>query len=239
MIRKTIPLLILSVLAGCQTTNTNQAKLDSSEPEYQTEAVTELAPQDSQPMAANGNVYIAPGAFAHGNLIAGVDVQTLELGKQELYPVAIKLTDTSPMGEAFAEVFSSCRIYASAAGHKDIQRAYFRLERMNCLRKDGAAIDVPVYGWVADTTGKGGVAGKPGTFLGQKLADKAKQRQSQIKAKEKDFDRASEATLLNGYSALANFYSENARAKFQVVVVEPQVPVDVIFAVGFTVPGVN
>jgi conjugal transfer pilus assembly protein TraB len=204
--------------------------------------------------------FIPPASFGRGYLMSGLDAPTGGQAQQNPYPIVISMIDTINMPNQFTSDYRDCRLLAAGAGDISSERAFLRLERMTCIRRDGASIDIAVNGFIADQTGKAGVRGRLVTKQGQILARSL--LAGVISGIGKGFAEADYTTSMSALGAvrttsddneakfksgigegignaldrLANYYLEQADKMYPIIEIDAGIPVDVVFTKGFEVP---
>ena len=103
--------------------------------------------------------------------LAGLDAPTGGQVQQNPIPVLFKVLDFAQLPNKFRADYKECFVTGNGYGDLSSERAYVRLDRLSCIAESGAAIDVPVKGYVADATGKAGIRGRLVSKQGQVLAN--------------------------------------------------------------------
>lgn len=109
----------------------------------------------------NPKNYVPAGTFAKGVLLSGLDASVGVSSQTQPRPVLLRILDRGTLPNGHHSQLSNC--FVTGAGYGDIssERAYIRLERMSCTKKDKQITDFPVYGYVSGSDGKAGVRGIP------------------------------------------------------------------------------
>ena len=114
------------------------------------------------------------GSFFRGILLNGVDAPVTMVAKKTPYPVLIKVKTEAWLPNEYRYDITGCYIVAAAWGDMSSERAYFRTERLSCIRKDGGVIETPLDASIVDgQDGKLGVFGrlvsKQGQIIGRTI----------------------------------------------------------------------
>ena len=115
--------------------------------------------------------YLPSGAFTRAILLGGLDAPTGGQAQRNPQPVLLRLADNAILPNQFRARVKECFIVGAGYGDVSSERAYIRTESLSCVTRDGAAIDVPVKGYVAGEDGKAGMRGRLVSKQGQILAN--------------------------------------------------------------------
>ena len=115
--------------------------------------------------------YLPSGAFARALLLGGLDAPTGGQAQHNPQPVLLRLMDNAVLPNHFRSKLKACFVVGAGYGDVSSERAYIRTESLSCVTRDGAAIDVPVKGYVTGEDGKAGMRGRLVSKQGQILAN--------------------------------------------------------------------
>ena len=115
--------------------------------------------------------YLPSGAFTRAVLLGGLDAPTGGQSQRNPQPVLLRLADNAILPNQFRARVKECFVVGAGYGDVSSERAYIRTESLSCVTRDGAAIDVPVKGYVAGEDGKAGMRGRLVSKQGQILAN--------------------------------------------------------------------
>ncbi|WKZ13692.1 MAG: TrbI/VirB10 family protein [Gammaproteobacteria bacterium] len=115
--------------------------------------------------------YLPSGAFTRAILLGGLDAPTGGQSQRNPQPVLLRLADNAILPNQFRARVKECFVVGAGYGDVSSERAYIRTESLSCVTRDGAAIDVPVKGYVAGEDGKAGMRGRLVSKQGQILAN--------------------------------------------------------------------
>jgi conjugal transfer pilus assembly protein TraB len=104
-------------------------------------------------------------------LLGGLDAPTGGQSQRNPQPVLLRLVDHAVLPNAFRGQVKECFVVGAGYGDVSAERAYIRTESLSCVTRSGAAIDVPVKGYVAGEDGKAGMRGRLVSKQGQILAN--------------------------------------------------------------------
>ena len=117
--------------------------------------------------------YLPSGTFTRAVLLGGLDAPTGGQAQRNPQPVLLRLTDNAMLPNHFRARIKACFVVGAGYGDVSSERAYIRTESLSCVMQDGAAIDIPVKGYIAGEDGKAGMRGrlvsKQGTILANAL----------------------------------------------------------------------
>jgi conjugal transfer pilus assembly protein TraB len=130
------------------------------------------APAEASKAAArDSRRYIPSGAFTRAILLGGLDAPTGGQAQRNPQPVLLRLVDNAVLPNHFRSRIKECFVVGAGYGDVSSERAYIRTESLSCVTRDGAAIDVPIKGYVAGEDGKAGMRGRLVSKQGQLLAN--------------------------------------------------------------------
>ena len=115
--------------------------------------------------------YLPSGSFTRAVLLGGLDAPTGGQSQRNPQPVLLRLVDHAVLPNAFRGQVKECFVVGAGYGDVSAERAYIRTESLSCVTRSGAAIDVPVKGYVAGEDGKAGMRGRLVSKQGQILAN--------------------------------------------------------------------
>ena len=124
----------------------------------------------AKPVKTVGN-YVPSGTFVRAVLLSGLDAPTGGQAQSNPQPVLLRMVDDSQLPNRFRSHMKECHIVATGYGDLSSERAYIRTESLSCITQSGAALDVPIKGYVAGEDGKAGMRGRLVTKQGQVLAN--------------------------------------------------------------------
>jgi len=147
----------------------------------------------AQPAAAEANAdrktYLPAGTFMSGVLLNGLDAPTGGQAQNNPQPILLQITDNAVLPNRMRAEMRGCFATAFAHGDLSSERGLGRVDRITCTSEEGAAIDVPVRGYLVGPDGKVGIGGKVVSKAGRLLAN------------------AAAAGVLSGLAAVAESYS--------------------------------
>ena len=114
--------------------------------------------------------WIPSGSFMKVVLLNGIDAPTSGGAQAEPYPVLMSILDLSTLPNRFRLDMRECFIIGAGYGNISDERAYIRTEKLSCVRKDGAAVDMDLKGHVIGEDGKLGLRGRLISKQGQQIA---------------------------------------------------------------------
>jgi len=129
------------------------------------------ASKAANPPARDSRRYIPSGAFTRAILLGGLDAPTGGQAQRNPQPVLLRLVDNAVLPNHFRSRIKECFVVGAGYGDVSSERAYIRTESLSCVTRDGAAIDVPIKGYVAGEDGKAGMRGRLVSKQGQLLAN--------------------------------------------------------------------
>ena len=115
--------------------------------------------------------YIPSGSFTRAVLLGGLDAPTGGQAQRNPQPVLLRLVDHAVLPNHFRARIKECFVVGAGYGDVSSERAYIRTESLSCVTHEGAAIDVPIKGYVAGEDGKAGMRGRLVSKQGQILAN--------------------------------------------------------------------
>lgn len=115
-------------------------------------------------------VYLPP-SFMPATLLSGLNAPTTENGKGNPVPLIIRVSAPAVLPNEVSAQLSGCFVIAEAVGSLADERAHCRTVSLSCLSKKGqAVIDQPVTGFIQDSDGQVGMAGRVVTKFGATVA---------------------------------------------------------------------
>ncbi len=139
--------------------------------------------------AGGGGTYLPAGSFMSGVLLNGLDAPTGGQAQNNPQPILLQITDHAVLPNRMRAEMRGCFATAFAHGDLSSERGLARVDRLTCISEEGAAIDVPVRGYLVGPDGKVGIGGKVVSKAGRLLAN------------------AAAAGVLSGLAAVAESYS--------------------------------
>jgi conjugal transfer pilus assembly protein TraB len=112
-----------------------------------------------------------PVSFTRSVVLGGLDAPTGGQSQANPLPVLLRMQESAVLPNRFGADVRECFVVGAGYGDISSERAYVRLERLSCVRKNGTAMEVKVRGNVYDETGKLGMKGRLVTKQGQILAN--------------------------------------------------------------------
>jgi conjugal transfer pilus assembly protein TraB len=125
----------------------------------------------ARPIPRDPHRYLPSGAFTRAVLLGGLDAPTGGQAERNPQPVLLRLADNAILPNQFRARVKECFVVGAGYGDVSSERAYIRTESLSCITRDGAAIDVPIKGYVAGEDGKAGMRGRLVSKQGQILAN--------------------------------------------------------------------
>ncbi|MEX0914729.1 MAG: TraB/VirB10 family protein, partial [Wenzhouxiangellaceae bacterium] len=114
--------------------------------------------------------FLPAGAFAKAVMLSGLDAPTGGLARTNPQPVLLRLLDHGTLPNRFRSRVRECFVTAAGFGDLASERAYLRLEKLSCVLRDGAVLEVTLKGFVAGEDGKAGLRGRVVSKQGQMIA---------------------------------------------------------------------
>ncbi len=114
--------------------------------------------------------FLPAGAFAKAVMLSGLDAPTGGLARTNPQPVLLRLLDHGTLPNRFRSRVRECFVTAAGFGDLASERAYLRLEKLSCVLRDGAVLEVALKGFVAGEDGKAGLRGRVVSKQGQMIA---------------------------------------------------------------------
>lgn len=169
--------------AGFSGTSDNEAPTASQNPYGHLSSQTQIAVNGDDTLALtaqpkpvtpnhpykNPNTYVPAGTHALGVLLQGADLVSDGYGEQNPKPILIRLVSEGTLPNHYQSHLKNCVITAAMTGDISSGRGDVRLERLSCVRPNGAIVDVSVEGTVA-THAKEGIVGQIYSREGARLA---------------------------------------------------------------------
>ncbi len=128
-----------------------------------------------KPEKAVKKLFVPPGSFVKGILLAGVDAPASLSSQQTPYPVLVRLTDYAVLPNDFITDIRACVIVGSAYGDISSERVYIRSESLACIREDEElfSVNIDLKANAVGEDGKLGLRGrvvsKEGQMIGKAL----------------------------------------------------------------------
>ncbi len=118
----------------------------------------------------SGKTYL-PIGFAKVRLLGGIDAPTSGAGQSNPLPVMLRVEDLATLPNHVRANVRDCFIVAAATGDISSERAYFRTERLSCIRHDNRVLETKLSGTLYGEDGKVGLRGRLVSKQGQMLAN--------------------------------------------------------------------
>ncbi|TCJ20174.1 conjugal transfer protein TraB [Parasulfuritortus cantonensis] len=112
-----------------------------------------------------------PIGFVKARLLGGIDAPTSGSGQSNPLPVFLHIEDLAWLPNHWRANVKDCMVTTAAYGDLSSERAYFRLEKLSCVRHDGQVLEQNVSGTVYGEDGKVGMRGRLVSKQGQILAN--------------------------------------------------------------------
>lgn len=112
-----------------------------------------------------------PIGFIRAELLGGVDAPTGGQAQANPHPVLLRLASTAFLPNRMRSDVRECFVVAAAYGDISSERAYFRTEKLSCVRQDGGVLETKIDGTLYGEDGKVGMRGRLVTKQGQLLAN--------------------------------------------------------------------
>ncbi len=123
-----------------------------------------------KPNSLHKHLLIPPGSFVSAMLLTGADVPTMGNGAVGPIPVVFRVMSMAQMPNYFKTNIKSCFLLGEATGSLSAERAYIRVSRLSCVKKDGTPLVVSVRGYATGADGKVGLKGRVVSKQGAVLA---------------------------------------------------------------------
>lgn len=130
-------------------------------------------PESAQVSSKNrsAGVSFLPIGLVKAKLIGGIDAPTAGAAQSSPMPVFLRLDDLAWLPNHWRANVKDCLVTAAGYGDLSSERAYFRLEKLSCVRHDGRVLEQNVSGAIYGEDGKLGMRGRLVTKQGQILAN--------------------------------------------------------------------
>jgi hypothetical protein len=112
-----------------------------------------------------------PIGLVKAKLLGGLDAPTAGAAQSSPLPVFMRLEDLAWLPNHWRANVKDCLVTAAGYGDLSSERAYFRLEKLSCVRHDGRVLEQNISGSVYGEDGKLGLRGRLVTKQGQILAN--------------------------------------------------------------------
>ena len=112
-----------------------------------------------------------PIGLVKAKLLGGLDAPTAGAAQSSPLPVFMRLDDLAWLPNHWRANVKDCLVTAAGYGDLSSERAYFRLEKLSCVRHDGRVLEQNISGSVYGEDGKLGLRGRLVTKQGQILAN--------------------------------------------------------------------
>ncbi|MDD5366684.1 MAG: TrbI/VirB10 family protein [Gallionellaceae bacterium] len=132
---------------------------------------TAPAPATKEKEVRQSGKTFLPIGFVKSRLLGGIDAPTSGSGQSNPLPVFLHLEDLAWLPNHFRANVKDCMVTAAAYGDLSSERAYFRLEKLSCVRNDGQVLEQNVSGTIYGEDGKVGMRGRLISKQGQILAN--------------------------------------------------------------------
>ena len=117
--------------------------------------------------------FLPAGSIFSGTLITGVDASCGKSSKKDPFPVLLRVKKEAILPNRYRADVRECFLIAAGWGDLGAERAYFRAERLSCIRTDGKAIETKIDMFAVGEDGKAGLRGrlvsKTGALLNKAL----------------------------------------------------------------------
>jgi len=116
------------------------------------------------------SIYLPP-SFMSATLLSGLDAPVVESAKGNPMPVLLRIRNLAVLPNRVKANLKGCFVIAHGHGDLASERAYLRLVTLSCITKEGySVIDQPVKGYISDSDGKIGLAGRVVSKMGTAIA---------------------------------------------------------------------
>jgi conjugal transfer pilus assembly protein TraB len=112
-----------------------------------------------------------PVSFMRASIMGGVDAPTGGQTQSDPIPIILKVEDNAVLPNGFRSRVKRCFVIANAVGDVSSERAYGRTVSLNCVLRNGQALEVPIKGQIYGEDGKAGIRGRLVSKQGQLLAN--------------------------------------------------------------------
>ncbi len=128
---------------------------------------------DKKPDTKDVETFLPAGSIFSGTLITGIDASCGKSSKKDPFPVLLRVKKEAILPNRYRADVRECFLIAAGWGDLGAERAYFRAERLSCIRTDGKAIETKIDMYGVGEDGKAGVRGrlvsKTGALLNKAL----------------------------------------------------------------------
>ncbi|QMI49773.1 TrbI/VirB10 family protein [Burkholderia sp. MBR-1] len=107
-----------------------------------------------------GQTWLTAGAMITGVFINGADVPTGQASQKMPSPTLIRVKKDAILPNMYRADIRECFILTSGFASMATERAYFRTERLSCVRNDGGVIETALDGYITGEDGKLGMRGR-------------------------------------------------------------------------------
>ena len=117
------------------------------------------------------DMFLPAGSILSGTLITGLDAPTSNQSRQDPFPALLRVKHEAILPNRYRMDIRECFLIASGYGDMSSERAYMRAERISCVKKDGAIIEVAMDAYSVGEDGKAGIRGRLVSKNGQIIAN--------------------------------------------------------------------
>jgi conjugal transfer pilus assembly protein TraB len=143
---------------------TEQKPASSPESEWGGAWLTVLAEPSgakAEPKKKGKKIKLPAGMWTTGVVLAGTYAPVMAKALSEAEPIAIRIETEAVLPNEGARNISGCMVLGAANGNMGIHRGSIWLTKISCTsRKGRALISEKIDGWVTDSDGRSGIAGK-------------------------------------------------------------------------------
>jgi conjugal transfer pilus assembly protein TraB len=104
--------------------------------------------------------FLPAGSIFSGTLLTGLDASCGKTTKKDPFPVLLRVKKEAILPNRYHADVRECFLIAAGWGDLGAERAYFRGERLSCIREDGKAIETKIDMFAVGEDGKAGVRGR-------------------------------------------------------------------------------
>ena len=146
------------------------------------------------------NFYVPTATHFKVRLLTGLDAPTGPKAQSQPHPLILRVQDLSFLPNEVRQNIAGCHILGEGIGDLSSERARIRGLVLSCVdASDNNVIDEELFGYVADTDGKGSLRGrvvsKQGRFLAMSL------QAAFIEGVAQGFQSSGSTTVVSGYGA--------------------------------------
>lgn len=160
---------LIAVAVPLKSNQTNQTKPNTTKP-YNRILNQTLNQTNQTGTKRPEHLLIPPGSFVNAFLLTGADVPTMGGGSVGPIPVVFRVMSLTQMPNYFRANIKSCFLVGQAVGSLSAERAYVRVSKLSCIKKDGTPLVASVQGYAAGADGKAGLKGRVVSKQGAVLA---------------------------------------------------------------------